>query len=110
MKTKFTKGPWELGEATSKHPYCIDAHCNNDGLRFELCEVLGADYEFEACEQSKANAHLIAAAPEMYEMLERLKKECQMFYDEFGEPSNPDYEAAFVEINALLAKARGEHE
>ena len=42
-----------------------------------------------------ANAHLIAAAPEMYEMLEQLSDldECQMLKSK---------------INQLLAKARGE--
>lgn len=106
MKTKFTKGPWELGEATSKHPYCIDAHCNNDGLRFELCEVLGVDDEFEACEQSKANAHLIAAAPEMYEMLDSLIGKIYEVEINEGYYFNGESE----KIEKLLAKARGEHE
>lgn len=49
------------------------------------------------------------AFDEMHALLNRLEKECEMFYSEFGEPSNGEYEAAFTEIKQLLAKARGEH-
>ena len=44
-----------------------------------------------------ANAHLIAAAPEMYEMLEKLYDESRLVYVE-------DYDL----VEDLLAKARGE--
>lgn len=93
METQFTKGPWS-------HDDCGIV----DSDTVLVCDT------YVTGSEGYANANLIASAPEMYEMLERLKKECQIFYDEFGEPSNPDYEAAFVEIDNLLSKARGEHE
>lgn len=97
---KFTKR-MELGTPTDNAPICVDGFCNADGQRFEVCAVWGVDDDSCECEQSIANAHLIAAAPEMYEALEDAadllfqsqEKECR----EHGK-----------EIRALLAKARGE--
>ena len=65
-KTKFTPGPWEISQ--------------DNGWR---CGVLTSDEHFfiecetvsdknEACFENDANARLIAAAPEMYGLLEKL--------------------------------------
>jgi len=50
--------------------------------------------------ESNANMHLIATAPEMYEMLEYVMK-CAAMQDNLTIDAN--------EISKLLAKARGEH-
>lgn len=50
--------------------------------------------------ESISNAHLIAAAPEMYEMLEKVLSE---YKEMLG--MSPEAE----DIERLLAKARGEH-
>ena len=52
------------------------------------------------CKEKERNAHLIAAAPEMYEMLYRL--------GEYLEVSGPTGFNLSVDIKELLAKARGE--
>jgi hypothetical protein len=93
---KFTKAPWALGIPTDFAPFCVDAKCNNDGMRFEVCNVWGVDDDTVACEQSRANTHLIAAAPEMYEVLKKL-----VAHYNFSEYCKN-------EIDMVLAKARGE--
>lgn len=93
-ETKFTKR-MEIGISTYNAPLCVDGFCNVDGQRFEVCAVWGVDDDSVECDQSKANAHLIAAAPEMYDMLKRL--------------SAKQWDASEEEeIENLLAKARGE--
>jgi hypothetical protein len=80
MEAKFTKGEWSIQGET--------LWCNN----LPVC-VLGDSWV--TFSNAENNAHLIAAAPEMYAMLESLADcdENQMYRKE---------------INELLAKARGE--
>ena len=68
-ENKFTK-KMEVGITVDNSPFCIDGFCNVDGERFEVCAVWGVNNDTGACAQSKANAHLMAAAPEMYEEIE----------------------------------------
>lgn len=98
-EAKFTK-VMEAGITTDNAPFCVDGFCNNDGQRFEVCSIWGSDDDTEPCEQSKANAHLMAAASEMYEILSAIS-DCI----ELGQT---DALNAF-DIEQLLAKARGEH-
>lgn len=84
-EANFTKGPWKFQVN------------NNDDLMTSFYGVsIGVNYIPTPTENSKLDAHLIAQAPAMYEMLESiLKSNCRV--DEFH-----------MEIEALLTKARGE--
>lgn len=88
---KFTRGEWrirgdEIGIADS-------SDTQSYGMMNFICHV--DTYDFGK-EQSEANAHLIAAAPEMYELLEYIKQyHC----------CDSDLCNSIIE---LLAKARGE--
>lgn len=92
METKFTNGEWchdyegayhSVWSKEFNHPVAI-VHNETDVVDFD---------------ESNANAHLIAAAPEMYEMLEYVMK-CAAMQD------NTLIDAS--KIRGLLAKARGE--
>ena len=68
---KFTKGPWYSYSHDFKD--CLDEYYTEWGVSSSytkrgICTMLGADSEDEI----NANAALIAAAPEMYVMLEQL--------------------------------------
>lgn len=99
-ETKFTPGPWEAGRA--------DVASIVDGVDSKWIYA-GGDYCAIASgrvtgswETVMANAHLIAAAPELYHKLAAVRK--WMDEDDLG-----PWEAVFcAEIDALLAKARGE--
>jgi hypothetical protein len=92
METKFTKGPWsaridkdlysEVGRNGDPQSF-ISSHRNEYSGVTKDCAV--------------ANAHLIAAAPEMYEMLAELLNDSRLVYGD-------DYDA----VEKLLSKARGE--
>lgn len=86
---KFTKGEWKI---FNERVGVID---NSDTQSFGMMiEVAYIDMYNFGEEEGEANANLIAAAPDMYEMLEFIS-------------ANPS-EVNVVQIRNLLSKARGE--
>ena len=64
--TKFTPGPWEL--RTDRSEYRIYARGQNVS---GVAARINTDWPFpEQQAEQRANAHLIAAAPELYEALQ----------------------------------------
>lgn len=91
--SEFTKGPWISKEESG----AFDIESDN----LLIGVVLGVDLDhtgFNVCNECQANAHLIAAAPDMYGMLESLSEQL----------TDINAHQAVNEIEALLAKARGE--
>ena len=87
MKEKFKKGKWEVDSS------CTAFYISSNEV--PVCEI---DLIItEPTEEQMANAHLIAAAPEMYETLLKISNEMGCFH-------GVDTES----IDLLLAKARGE--
>ena len=92
---KWTKGPWEA--ALERGCHGVIAHALPEGGA-NFVALVGNDADTPEKEPSRfANAHLIAAAPELYEALDRM---VALFMTENGE----DVAGA----RAALAKARGE--
>ena len=110
--TKFTPVPWSVNP--------VGPHWNNPEI---------AQYEITYSDAGEcivdhvyklSDAHLIAAAPEMYEMLEAAQREIANLIDEvndqrlshvnFSSETQPDLcdQETVWEIQKLLAKARGE--
>lgn len=105
---KFTKGEWAIMPAESDKEY-IRIRGTVLGGKFKIANVsdLKNHHEdgkkwcaFERSE-SEANAHLIAAAPEMYAMLSALSGQLESEWPQ-------DAKIFLNDIDALLAKARGE--
>jgi hypothetical protein len=60
-ESKWTTGPWYVGEPNDKSEHSIGIH-GADWVLAEMCD--------DATDQDQdANAHLIAAAPDLYEAL-----------------------------------------
>lgn len=104
---RFTKGPWRYEPATG------EVYGSSDDIL--VCDVLpdgSINYE--------RNGQLIAAAPEMYEMLKKAADELLFMIRKANSDimqsvtstteTEPDYydEQTVFEIMKLLAKARGE--
>lgn len=91
-EVKFSNGPWTP---------CM---CNNDDMQVTFFGVVisGVYHQIGSGNENRANAHLIAAAPEMYEAM-------QEFVDRVdrGEVRST---ATYNKFNSILAKARGEHD
>jgi hypothetical protein len=119
MTAKFTKGPWVaifpeqrmlVGESKEHDITSYEVmsaktrgeligegavHYRKDVHNVDNISVAQAYWRDMADEEAKANAALIACAPEMYEMLEVAAK-------------NLSHSPIGYRINKLLAKARGE--
>lgn len=96
--TKFTPGPWRVGRSTITRVYC------SKGDRIISPRDLIGQVEGRYCGQDVANANLIAAAPEMYDVLEQIQEWMLHIDMDFGVTN--DY--LYSDIKCLLKKARGE--
>ena len=100
-KEKFTPGPWEAAGKMIRDCRVDDNRhaCDFPQQGIAMCYEGRTRRKAEAL----ANARLIAAAPEMYDLLKRIKGML-----EFCELEDKIDVATEHEIGALLAKARGE--
>ena len=98
MKTKFTKGEWAIDV------WATMLNINVDDGEVGICEIevdghkRPSGYEIKPTAEQKANAHLIASAPDMY-------NEMQYFVNSACEE---DIETARNRFILILKKARGE--
>lgn len=116
-KPKFTPGPWGYVEPPARgelplvmpngHRYSVTLtarvgkYTETFGELYSVC-CGDADAPFFR-ERTRANAALIAAAPEMYALLERILED--VHWDRIAVT---DRASTFCAIAQLLAKARGE--
>ncbi|MGB2063575.1 MAG: hypothetical protein ACPHUL_00370 [Marinomonas gallaica] len=91
-EAKFTKSEWRVEPFVNGNAYEIAY--NDDG------EVI-AEYVYDL-----PDAHLIAAAPEMYDLLEKVKSAQELADNEIEHSDN--LHELYDDIKKLLAKARGE--
>jgi len=105
--TKFTPGPWEASIRTGcfsvfpkdATPNCL-AGADSEAIVFQSGRSDDRPYNYRLLtDEQEANAHLIAAAPEMYEALVI----AQGYLRTCG-----DCEAGVDYLQEVLAKARGE--
>jgi hypothetical protein len=106
MSAKFTAGPWAWWDESSGRP-----------AKYDLCKLLpkeggvsifttygGAGFEaLGRTGEEVANAHLIAAAPDLYAALEAVVADLYPWM-----PHKDVGETAYNAAVAALAKARGE--
>lgn len=92
-ETKFTPGPWTVARI----------HSNGNWLSMIVgdCKPI-AEVNCDCLEAS--DAHLIAAAPDLYEALEEIVENAVVYY----EGSMDIYSEAIENARNAMAKARGE--
>jgi len=93
---KFTPGPWNVKfHIVDDMTFCVV----EDESRKAICEVFSHEPNWE--DEQEANARLLAAAPEMYEMLASIRRTLKYM----------GYLPYLVkDIDLILRKARGERE
>ncbi len=100
MSAKHTPGPWEIGDENNQHiEICIgDAVANLDRQ-----DRYGLHMCFSR-EEMRANGHLIAAAPELLEALEKIANR----YTAEDYPAGCKERFIGDDARAAIAKAKGE--
>lgn len=119
MSAKWTPGPWVVSDdkivlvgkvGKRQEEFVADVYPSNEGYRGVVARLQSSNcIDGIDSDETKANTYLIAAAPEMYSMLEALKDEF-LYKLSFDETSGIGALADGFgqEINDLLKKARGE--
>lgn len=96
----FTPGPWSVVEYGDGDGLAV--HDSRGDWRVCFMATPGKDGDFEVIE---ANAHLIAAVPELYEALGEVM-EWVNGWSPFD--IDPEWAATKAKVTAAIAKARGE--
>lgn len=108
--SEFTKGPWSVEHSRMSNGILEEDEaisiCTDDSHCWDICAV----WEDIHIGDAKANANLIAAAPDMYEALMAIKND---LLDRANSDSDDMKVVAcgssvWVQIQDALAKARGE--
>jgi hypothetical protein len=103
-ETKWIPGPWQVTQCRDGIPFVNVVRVSGPSDGSAPCTVL-FETKYTELEENEANACLIAAAPEMYEALERFL----LAYEggtAAGSVQQQNEDAVFAK--AALAKARGE--
>lgn len=103
MNAKYTIGPWKVLPEEVDRNY-IRVRGTAFGYRYKIANVVNPSCDHSPqpeAEETRANARLIAAAPELLEALETIL--------EIGkrDMSNPKYNSCFDGAHAVILKARG---
>ena len=103
---KFTKGPWKA-HGTQDVDWVETEWKGHNGPANETRET--TEY---ICKCGRPNgfnnSFLIAAAPEMYDLLQKIMLEAYVTLDESGEEIIAIPDGVISSINSILRKARGE--
>lgn len=100
---KGTPGPWEIKPEEVDRPY-IRIRGTRLGRRFKVANVLSPDYDgvhHREADETRANARLIAAAPELLEALTTT-------LDEIGHWLSQQKPGLKEKIDSVVANALGE--
>lgn len=104
--TKFTPGPWEIGCGFGLYGVRIDASdraiCGVSGVTRQSYNRDGSPAGEVDMPEGWANARLIAAAPDLYSVVDELD-ESSSYWSEYCVPIG-----IVDRLRAALAKARGE--
>jgi len=99
-EAKFTAGPWEVTTEISM----------NDRTVCKLTENTLITSNCYVSEDLKADAHLIAAAPEMYTELEGAVEILEELHNDMGCFTAHAFDDADLDsLKSILAKARGDN-
>ena len=104
---KHTPGPWAVEDPMD---HCLTIVANPEAPVYDwkwiaTCDWPDEDNQLVTAREVKANARLIAAAPDLLEALEEFSREYDGFEDGNGDPC-----PVLAKARAAIARARGEQD
>lgn len=108
---KWTPGPWHVGMRSGNNANTVYSYDGED-LHHDsgICSVYGIPLHVDVDEAEGSrglnNAHLIAAAPEVYEVARAALDYIDAIPDEIDLPAMPGFDRDWAD--SVMAKARGE--
>lgn len=100
MSTQHTPGPWSLTEAAGGGSFVDQVD-----QQYRIAFVYAEDpIEHVVTPQNRADAHIIAAAPDLYAIAQHALTACERVN---GVASGVDFCALAVGLRAAIAKAEG---
>ena len=100
-----TPAPWLLNDCDDAHDCAVTIRTESDTLIAVMADETGEDWSES---EILANAHLIAAAPELLEALESIIPDLEQLNGLYSEDDNPDSYENLRAVRAVIAKAKGE--
>jgi hypothetical protein len=97
MKTSYTPGPWQVENGIVHIPH----KTTHGGSYIYITSPITVRTATMTGNENNANAHLIAAAPELLEA-------CELFVTAIETLGKPSIADAGMAIRAAIAKARGQ--
>jgi len=101
-----TKGPWFTGVSVDNGIHCVDAFSPN-GNKTEICEVWGSFFDKKETPESRANARLIAAAPDLLEFVQQIFNGIDTGNLTIETPADETTANVLAQGRAALSKATG---
>ena len=102
----YTKGNWKAEQqknlASGKYEYVVKIPVNDVTDR-----VVATTPYARTFNDHEANAHLISAAPDMYEALKEIKEYCAEYAEENGLEDNAPMWAFISDAQSAIFKAEG---
>ena len=103
MSGKHTPGPWTVRCSSKGYPYQIEAPNGSRGPGGITCVTRWAAISFPTSTEGQANARLIAAAPDMFAILQDACRES----DANPIPRGPKAQDMYDRAMAIIAKVEG---
>lgn len=108
METKYTPGPWKFTQHEEGFPNFGHIHHDwkNNGRNWTRTIAVLPTYAGK--DECRANAQLIAAAPELFEACRAAKATLALKYEKEHQFNDINSQRLFEMLNAVIAKAIGE--
>lgn len=112
MESKHTPGPWGMDTVKTQVGCCykigvFPSKVGHDNFACVYADGCRVDEDSGIAAELKANARLIASAPELLEALEIAKNGLMWFREQYPDEVNECDHEAMQQIEAAIAKATG---
>jgi hypothetical protein len=109
MKNQHTPGPWLRSKSGNTFQIVAGKDMNEEpNTLVANIPPIGYNCDYEPCDETKANAHLIASAPDLLSALIALEKASRKVLDTSATHDGLENCKTLLEARVAIQKAKGE--